>query len=125
MSHHIVTLFDSLVTMFDLATLVRLADSPSRCQAAIDGELNPYEFYADHEWAIQELAERQAGLLGLDLDDFIGNDVPTEGQRQKSLALWAIHQAACELAASDDAVGIQEFFQGRVPAGIHLVPISA
>ena len=125
MSTQLVTLFDSLITTFDLATLVRLADNPSRCQSTIDEELNPYEFYADHEWAIQELAERQAELMGLGLDDFVGHDVPTEGQRQKSLALWAIHQAACELAASEDALGIQEFFQGRVPAGIHLVPISA
>ncbi len=122
MSHHLVSLFDALLTTFDLVTLLRMAENPLSCQSIIAEELNPYEFYADYEPGIRELVERQAGLLGLAPDEL---STALEGHPHKSLALWAIHQAARELIRSEDAAVIEELFQGHIPAGMHLVPIRA
>ena len=122
MSHPLVSLFDALLTTFDFATLLRLAEDPDRCQAIIAEELNPYEFFADYEPGIRQLAAQQANRLGLELEELTA---ALDGHPHKSLALWAIHQAAGELTHTEEAVEIQEFFQGRIPAGIHLVPIRA
>ena len=122
----LVTLFNTLVTVFDFATLVRLADNPYRCQSTIGEELgNLFVFYTDHQSAIWELVQQQADLTGLDTTEYLGEHILGEGHAQQSLALWAIHQAACELVDPDTVRLIRGAFGGEIPPGIKLVPLAA
>ena len=126
MCTQIVTLCNTLATVFDFATLVRLADNPYRCQSTIGEELgNLYVFYTDHQSAIWELVQQQADSTGLDPTEYLGEYVPGEGHVQQSLALWAIHQAACELVDPGTVRLIRGAFGGEIPPGIKLVPVAA
>ena len=122
----LVTLFNTLVTVFDFATLVRLADNPYRCQSTIGEELgNLYVFYTDHQSAIWELVRQQTELTGMDPTEYASDHVPGEGHAHQSLVLWAIHQAACELVDPDTVRLVRGAFGGEIPAGIKLVPVAA